>query len=303
MKIRKLKTLEELGLDCIYNSDIEQIQVIETIDGDDNFIIKGLVEQQIYYFKFFNYANIEQIRAEIQVVNFLRRKNIIVPEFYKRNEQILFEHKTHNMVFYASKELKGNNKYSVNKKLLEEIIDSISNMHKKLMTMDASKINLKEITDKDRMAIFYNNNIEFLTSNRIEKYIKHAIENESEKNKKYPIHSDLYFKNIIFNDNKVVGFIDFSDIRKSYIEEDLGKLFQNLLCAHNFKIDTIEELIGRYKEKMNIFISDKNIYISILYRTVYRYYIEYKESNFEKEKFEEVMNIISKKIIRREGMI
>lgn len=303
MNISKIEKLEEIGLNCIYNSDIGKIQVIKVLDGEDNFIIKGLIEQQIYYFKFFYNANIEKIKAEIQVVNFLRNNDIIVPEFYKKNGQILFENKTHDIAFYASKELKGNNKYSINKKLLEEIIDSISNMHKKIITIDESKINLKENTDKDRIEMFYNNNMKFLTNNGIDKYIKLVIENKSEKNKKYPIHSDLYFKNIIFNDSKVVGFIDFSDIRKSYIEDDLGKLFQNLLCVHNFTINTIEELIWRYKEKMNIFISDKNIYISILYRTVYRYYMEYKESDFKKEKFEEVMNIISKKIIRREGMI
>lgn len=46
---------------------------------------------------------------------------------------------------------------------------------------------------------------------------------------------------------------------------------------------------------MSILISDTNIYISILYRTIYRYYMEYKESTFQEDVYTDIIkNIVNK---------
>lgn len=94
----------------------------------------------------------------------------------------------------------------------------------------------------------------------------------------YPIHSDLYFNNFIIKDNEFKSFIDFSDIRKSYFEDDLGKFFQNLMCSQNYNIYQIEKLIEVYENITEDKMERINVYMSVIYRAIYREYCRVTKS-------------------------
>ncbi len=245
----KKELLKYTGKECIRDIGIENINILKIIEGEDNFILEIRITKQIYYFKFFQKPNIKKLESEVKFVKFLRDNNIVVPSFYEKNKKILFYNKENDIAFYATEKIEGNNKFYTNYRLVEKIIDRVCEMHNVILNINLENLELQEETDKERLIEFYNKNSSFIIKNNLKYCIDIVKEIEAENKITYPIHSDLYFKNIIFNNNKIKGFIDFSDIRKTYIEEDLGKLFQNLLCSHSFNIIQIDGLIKKYKER------------------------------------------------------
>lgn len=91
---------------------------------------------------------------------------------------------------------------------------------------------------------------------------------------KCPIHSDICFKNIIFSKMQGMFLIDFSDLRFSYLEDDLGRFFQCILYENDVNIDVISSLIARYEKNTEFVISKKNLCISILFNVMYRYFFD-----------------------------
>ena len=233
-----------------------------------------------------------------ELVTYLKENESPVAEIIEINNKKLFNlqlEKGINIYFFIVKAVEGDMDYNITEEMLENIFEEIAIMHKKIKGFDQSKINLEIYTDYQRLIEFYIKNYNFCLSENLSDYIKQIITISPEDTETYPIHSDLYFNNFIMKNNKLKCFIDFSDIRMSYFEDDFGKIFQFLLCNNKIDIKDISKYLEIYESTSGIKLYKKNIYISIIFRVIYREYCKYKEDNTYK--FDELCRKILKEIL------
>lgn len=288
------RTLSQIALQMLHMNNIYPTKIANIIMGEDNFILPALVKGQIFYFKFFTTPRKEIMESEVQVVNELRKKGIAVPEYFTKDGNSVFTSldKTFDITFYGSRHIDGTQNPVITDELLEEVIDKIAEMHKVIAKIDQSDLHLKSITDYQRIMNFYITNVGFCREKGLVGHIETIIQSGDEKTEKYPIHADLYFNNILFENDKFKSFIDFSDMRESYFEDDLGKFFQTLLCTKGIEMEQIKELMRMYERELGRNISKKDVYISIFYRTMYRYYCQSRE-NREVESEDRIQSILT----------
>lgn len=288
------KTLNQMALQMLHMNNIYPTKTANIIMGEDNFILPALVEGQIFYFKFFTTPRKEIMESEVQVVNELRKNGISVPEYFTKDGNSVFtsSEETFDITFYGSKHIDGTQNPVITDELLEEVIDKIAEMHKVIAETDRSNLHLKSVTDYQRIMDFYITNAGFCREKGLVGHIEAIIQSGDEKTQKYPIHADLYFNNILFENDQFKSFIDFSDMRESYFEDDLGKFFQTLLCTKGIEMEQIKELMRIYEQKLGRNISKKDVYISTFYRTMYRYYCQSRE-NGEIENEDRIQSVLA----------
>ena len=64
-----------------------------------------------------------------------------------------------------------------------------------------------------------------------------------------------------------------------YLEDDLGKLWQNFLYLDCFNINLSKKLLKKYESNLKVKINRNNIIISTIYRIIYRCYTMKNISN------------------------
>ena len=291
--------LKDIVLKLIKENNIPINNAGELIFGDGCLVLPAYIYKEKCYFKFFlNPNNLNKINSEIEIVTYLKENESPVAEIIEINNKKLFNlqlEKGINIYFFIVKAVEGDMDYNVTEEMLENIFEEIAIMHKKIKGFDQSKINLEIYTDYQRLIEFYIKNYNFCLSENLSDYIKQIITISPEDTETYPIHSDLYFNNFIMKNNKLKCFIDFSDIRMSYFEDDFGKIFQFLLCNNKIDIKDISKYLEIYESTSGIKLYKKNIYISIIFRVIYREYCKYKEDNTYK--FDELCRKILKEIL------
>ncbi len=243
--------------------------------GDTNFILPVLLDSGIYYFKFFMRPNQQHIEAEISVVEYLRKNGIVIPEFYEQEGQKLFvsdDEMQFKTIFYGSKRVEAEEEPDMTPEVIEEIVTQIAQMHIKLKNFDKSTISIDKVTDYQRLIELYIEKKDLCDERGISEDIEKVIRIGVDRVNTYPIHSDLYSANIMMQNNRFKSFIDFSDLRESYFEDDLGKLFQNLLGAKDISLEEIKRLMYIYERVSGITISRKNVYCSTIFRLLDRYF-------------------------------
>lgn len=268
---------KEFAIQMLKDEKIAPKKIGKIYYGDKNFILPVLLDDGIYYFKFFMEPVQEHIEADIKVVEYLRENGISVPEFFDKNGRKIFkssEDIPFSTIFYASKHVEADKdeEYSMSTETIEDIIRQIGRMHLKLKKFDKSKINIDKITDYQRLIQLYIDKKDLCDERGISEKIEKVIGMGIDKVETYPIHSDLHSANIMIENGRFKSFIDFSDVRESYFEDDLGKFFQNLLGAKNVNMSEISRIMKIYEDETGIKLSKKNIYTSTIYRILDRYF-------------------------------
>ena len=264
--------LQEISLKMIEEQQIVPHKTGTIYYGNGSFSFPALLENGIYYFKFFPTTNISAIQSEIDIVNYLIRKGIPLPRFLTQNGKTIFHSKNGNMVFYASEFMDGDNDPILSKQLINDIVINIAQMHLKIKDFDKTNINIEKTTDYQRLMELYIKNQCNGDSKGIEEYLERIIKIGVDNVPTYPIHSDLYMGNVRIKDGNFKGIIDFSNLRESYFEDDLGKFFQSILLANVIVPEDIDDLIKLYESESGIPLSKRNIYVSTLYCMLDRYF-------------------------------
>ena len=276
--------------DIFFNNNIPVEKIENEIGGSDGIVLPVIIHNERFYFKFVPNDFKERIEKEIEIVEELGKHGCNVPIYYSMENKKIFE--IDNKVFYASKEVPGIIfDKNIEKNLLDKIIIEIAKIHKVL-----KKIEVKEEkkSDLDRLQEFYNSNTEFFKKYDLVKYIENILSKNYKEEEYIYIHSDINFRNIIVDENKDIYFIDFTDMRVGYLEDDLGKIFQNILYLDLTK-DEIYELIKAYERELNYKINIDNLILSIVFRIIYRYFcfVNNKEGNIEE------YDIETKKVLKK----
>lgn len=262
--------------EIIKNSTIEDI-----IKGCDGEILQVNISGEVVYFKFLPKEFKERIEREVMIVSRLKDNNCKVPSYYTYNDKIIFE--DNNQVFYGTKKVDGiPSTNHITKELLEEIMIEIARMHKVLKTINVEG---KKESDIDRFKKFYEESKEFFKEHNLDTYIETVLNRTYEQEEYTYIHADINFNNIFIDNNHLSSFIDFTDLRVGYKEDDLGKLFQNILYL-NLDKEFLERLISIYENELGEKVNRDNLLISVIFRLMYRYYsfVKNKEDNIEEYK-------------------
>lgn len=266
----------------------------DEIKGCDGFIIPAIIEGNKIYFKFLPKEFKRRIEKEIEVVKILKRKGCKVPDYFEANGQVIFEDT--NIIFYASYEVPGIScERKINFDILKDIMIELSKMHKVLKEIS---IEGKKESDLDRFKEFYKKNIFFFQQEKLCTFVEKILDRDYEEEEYYYIHSDINFKNIFMENEHVTCFIDFTDLRIGYLEDDLGKLFQNILYL-NLNDNELEDLINIYEKELGKKVNRKNLLLSIVFRMMYRYYNFINNNEGNKEEYRIRTEKILQKIIRR----
>ena len=289
--------LQENSLKMIKEQKIVPYKIGNIYYGNGTFSLPALLENGIYYFKFPT-SNMLAIQSEVDIENYLIKNGIPLPRFLIQDGKEIFQSKYGNMVFYAQEFIDGDNTPVLSKRLINDIVESIAQMHMKLKDFDKTTISIEKITDYQRLIELYIKNKCNGDSKEINKYLERIIRIGIDNVPTYPIHSDLYMGNIRIKDGNFKGFIDFSNIRESYFEDDLGKFFQSILLENVIIPEDIENLISVYENKCGIPISKRNIYVSTLYCMLDRYFNkEYRGSS--KERFNSTIQKLFEQLERK----
>lgn len=264
--------LKEMALQMLDKSKITPHKAGNVYYGNRSFTLPTLLNDGIYYFKFFPSANKPSIESNVAVVNYLIENGISFPSFFQQDGKQIFYGENGNIAFYASKFVDSDNSPVLSSTLIRDIVIHIARMHSKLKTFDKSTINIEKVTDYQRMIELYIKNNCDCDSKGIGKYLEKIIKIGTDNVPTYPIHSDLYMGNIKVQNGKFKSFMDFSDIRESYFEDDLGKFFQSVLMEDSIQSDDIANFIKVYESESGISLSKKNVYVSVLYCMLDRYF-------------------------------
>lgn len=264
--------LKKMALQMLGKSKITPHKAGNVYYGNRSFTLPTLLNDRIYYFKFFPSANKPSIESDVAVVNYLIENGISLPSFFQQDGKQIFYGENENITFYASKFVDGDNSPVLSSTLIRDIVINIARMHSKLKNFDKSTINIEKVTDYQRMIELYIKNNCYCDSKGIGEYLEKIIKIGTDNVPTYPIHSDLYMGNIKVQNGKFKSFMDFSDIRESYFEDDLGKFFQSVLMEYSIQSDDIANLIKVYESESGISLSKKNVYVSVLYCMLDRYF-------------------------------
>lgn len=265
---------------------VEKIE--DEIKGCDGSIIPAIIEGKKVYFKFLPKSFKERIEKEIEVVKTLKNNNCKVPNYFEVNGQAIFE--DNDNIFYASYEVPGIPcTEKINFDVLKDIMIELVKMHKVLKGIPIEE---KKESDLDRLKKFYKKNIFFFQEEQLSIFIEKILDEDYEEEEYSYIHADINFKNIFIENNHVTSFIDFTDLRIGYLEDDLGKLFQNILYL-GLSDSELEELINIYENELGKKVNRKNLLLSVVFRMMYRYFgfVNNNEGNKKeyKEKTEKIL--------------
>ncbi len=135
----------------------------------------------------------------------------------------------------------------------------------------------------------------YLEMNNIYQIISRKLKTYYEKQKKLIIHSDLKMDNLLFCDDDIRAVLDFGDIRKSVIAEDLGvfiwDMCDELFDAKEDFSSYLSEYFSAYREKNKDFSLEDElfaVYYAIdRYLIINLYYLNHNQYCEEKLKYQE----------------
>lgn len=264
----------------------------DEIVGCDGSIIPAIIDGKKIYFKFLPKDFKKRVEKEIEVVKVLKSKGCKVPDYFEENGKIIFE--DDDNIFYASYEVPGVICLeNINFNILKDIMVELANMHKVLKNI---KVTDNKESDLDRFRIFYKENSTFFQKEKLNYFIERILNKDYEKEEYSYIHADINVRNVLIENNHITSFIDFTDLRVGYLEDDLGKLFQNILYL-NLSDEEVEELINIYEKELGSKVNKKNLLLSVVYRIMYRYYCFINNNEGNKEEYKEQTERILKKIM------
>lgn len=284
----------------LLDDNIKYDSIEEIINGDCCIVFKVKINDEIYYFKFLRKDMYKNILLEIDVVDYLNNNGVLVPRYYSQNSKKIFSDDEY--VFYATKEVDGEKSSRlVDYNLMKDIIENVAIMHKELRRYPINNIYyLERETDFRRLQRFIYDNNDFLNKYELKDFINRCLKYDDLSDDYMLIHADLNFRNIFVKDNKFSSFIDFTDMRIGCKEDDLGKLWQNILYLDNINIDDLKEFRIIYENILKDNININNLIISCVYRIIYRYYYMIKNREEISDDYLDKTKKVLEKVLMRE---
>ena len=265
----------------LLDDNIKYDSIEEIINGDCCIVFKVKINDEIYYFKFLRKDMYKNILLEIDVVDYLNNNGVLVPRYYSQNSKKIFSDDEY--VFYATKEVDGEKS---SKELRRYPINNIYYLERE--------------TDFRRLQRFIYDNNDFLNKYELKDFINRCLKYDDLSDDYMLIHADLNFRNIFVKDNKFSSFIDFTDMRIGCKEDDLGKLWQNILYLDNINIDDLKEFRIIYENILKDNININNLIISCVYRIIYRYYYMIKNREEISDDYLDKTKKVLEKVLMRE---
>lgn len=167
-----------------------------------------------------------EIKLEIEYINFLLNKNLPVPEIITtKNDRYIAETKINGKIWFSilTKFFKGKHPVFYSKKLLKDIAEVQAKMHLLAPGFKSKYSNLLELcnTGKKSKDYLYTDllsvdkiNINGIKSQELKKFLSHA-KKLSIRFKKLPIaivHKDIHAFNIVENKSRLAAILDFDDL-------------------------------------------------------------------------------------------
>lgn len=242
--------------------------------GDGCVVVPFLFHDNLYYGKFFTQSTEQSILSEVLFVDYLRESRVAVPEFLFLDGKKVFytDCLKFPCYFYATKHIESDNdSANMTDGMIGLLIENIGAMHTQTLTFSSNLPGIVRITDYQKLIALYTQYKSLIDTANLNRYIDRIAAIGPDKTDVFPIHSDLHTANILTMHERFVAFIDFSDLRMSGFEDDLGKLMQNLIGAKGVSVDKIDYYIAIYENSTGILINRKNLYISIVYHILDRF--------------------------------
>ena len=249
--------------------------MLEPMRGDQSIIIPIGMNNRKFFCKTFLSRTKQQILSEIEFVETLAKYDVAVMSYLDINSRKVFCFPGFtNCWSYITESVEGERNVVLNNSIIFEIIDEISKMHYVTRKLDWSLSGIDTITDYQKLEQLFIDKQSFFESDFVGRIVENVLAGGHDNYLLYPIHSDLYCRNIMVEDHHFKAFIDFSDLRFSGFEDDLGKFIQSILLSTNLMMREIENFIIYYEKVSHLLISRRNLCISVVYHILELLFLE-----------------------------
>lgn len=257
MKNQKIK----LFIQEKYGLNILDVKRFESGVLNDNFLIEA--DKGKYVFRVYNFKNKDQIKFEIEILNFLMTKNFISPRLMvNKNGEMISVFNDKPCVLYEFIEGKPLN--IVNLELIRQIGEIMGRMHNLLKDFRPSvekstwePEELKRIVAKNREEML---NSGFPRVAELMDFVEKELVkyNFPEDLPKGITHQDVKSENIIVKNDEIMGIVDFDN---SYVGAFLHDITTTIIwtCFENSKLnkDLMGALLNGYEKERKLIELEK----------------------------------------------
>ncbi len=260
--MKKLNSKErEKFLSAYFFQPVSNLKYIESGIENDNYLVK--VGKKKFVLKMYNFSREKsQIEQEVEILNYLKTNNILVPEVIPSlNNNSIEEINGKILVLFSF--LSGSHpKWELmNRDLARDIGRKLGELQSVLLKSSLKMKCISEVSSTIRPKQVNNNLQEFFNKINLE------LEKIDFKNlKRGTIHSDITRENIKVKDQRLVGFLDFDDLHEDYLVWDLAIAINHLFIAKSFGIDRggLRSFLKGYKNVINLNNDEKKALIPFM---------------------------------------
>lgn len=250
---------------------------------ESGFIVSATTaSQESVFFKFFPTSTVADRLAEVELTSILSAEIQVVPAPFEFESGLVASASAGSqsaIVIIGSRHMPGQYLTAIEPSVLVAAVDNVAKIHR-ISAAQANKFpNIRTETDYQRLLQLYCEHSSFLRSRRVDALVRTILTEPRDPQILVPIHGDLRFENILAAAGKLTGLIDFSDTRRTIPEDELGRLFQYLLYNYTADAKLIQELARTYEKRAAIKLSRRNIFLSVVYNTLFRYRADSKDAN------------------------
>lgn len=228
---------------------------------NDNYLIK--TDKGNYIFRVYNFKNKEQVKFETEILEFLKQKDFPSPELLvDKNKELISDFNGKPCLFY--KFIEGEQLKNITPEMMGEIGESMGRLHNlskdfqpsmKKPTWDPEELEKIAAENKDKML-----NSGFPRAKELMDFteIELAKYNFPGDLPKGITHQDIKPENIIVENDKIAGIVDFDN---SYIGAFLHDITTTIIwiCFKDNKLDEnlMKELLSGYEKERQLTEAEK----------------------------------------------
>jgi len=198
-----------------------------------------------FILKIFEDTEVEFIKYQIDVIEYLSQNKILVAPICKTNNKQLLNYKHKNIAIQQY--IEGGKPVNISRTLCRDIAKSMASMNILL-----SKL-------KNRNMWEWQNDHQFKPDERRVKYLNFMKEEDNlldemktldkSKLRKQMIHSDLHGINLLVKNNKLVGILDWDDSHYDYLAYEVSVFIMgDLILKTGIKTDLIKVFMQEYQK-------------------------------------------------------
>lgn len=263
-----------------YDIEIKKIAKYKSTIFKSNFILN--TNKGIFLAKKYSRCNEKMCSRRERICEIyeqIRKRGIvsIIMEVQNRDGCFLTKYHDYALGLLAYEK---NKKYNVSALLLGE---ELRKLHDELMFLENNKfvtfdeeMNIYDFSALEKYLMEEKSNERNLLKNIKEKMLEliYMRQNYLNRNIKQLVHGDVSVRNIILND-RGIHFIDFENMHRGSIYEDLGNLWMSCLLQDTYKyrkniVEAVKCLLKIVRGYKNMWIDDAKLYEDIITEQVYR---------------------------------